>query len=174
MRNIDQNIERMVAARVIDAALAAGYAVSVFDGEETPLKCSRDKDAILAAMFSTDEDYLLLHRPWGDGDPVPETRHEREHFAWIRCIYGNCGWEVVNDWTTNIDALMDPIIAWCNDIQDGKVAIDSPHQQALVTELLAALRPLVNAADAGIHSGTVLDAAIAAARAAIAKAEGRS
>lgn len=115
-RKIHENIERMVVGRVIADALAAGYAISVNDGEETTVKRSIDPAAILKAMFTTGEDYLLVHGRVGN-------HFAREHFAWVRFVYGNCGWEVVNDYTTNIEALMEPICRWCEEIEDGKVAI---------------------------------------------------
>jgi hypothetical protein len=55
-------IERRIASRFISDAIAAGYTLDVNDGEETVLVKSTDIDAILAAMFSTDEDILIVRR----------------------------------------------------------------------------------------------------------------
>lgn len=87
--------ERSIARAVIKKAIDAGYAVSVNDGEETTVKKSRDAAAVLKAMFSTDEDYLLIYKGVDD-------KFEK-HFAWVRFIYGNSGWDVINDFSTNLE-----------------------------------------------------------------------
>ncbi len=57
--------ERRIAKKIVADALAAGYSVSVYDGEEWALKRSTDERAILAAMGSTDADSLRLRRADG-------------------------------------------------------------------------------------------------------------
>ena len=76
--------------------------MSVNDGEDTTVHCSRDRDEIIAALFSTDEDYLYIHRPGGVYVP---------HIGWIRLIYGNNGWDVVSDYTVDLDDWLAPITA---------------------------------------------------------------
>jgi hypothetical protein len=87
-----QAIERAIAAAAIDGILAEGHEIDVYDGEETTLRRSRDKAAILAAMFTTDEDRLYVRHRYG-------TRY----FGWVQFIYGNEGWDVIQDNTTNLD-----------------------------------------------------------------------
>ena len=52
--------ERGTATRLVRAAIAAGYTVSVYDGEEYPVKRSRKERQILAALASTEEDWLVI------------------------------------------------------------------------------------------------------------------
>ena len=47
----------------------------------------------MAAMFSTDEDYLYVHKG-------------KEKAGWVRFIYGESGWDVICDYTTNLESLM--------------------------------------------------------------------
>lgn len=96
-----QEVERKIISKLIDDALEAGFNIDVNDGEETTLEHSTNREAILAAMFTTDEDWIVLHRG--------ELR------GWVRLIYGNDGWDVINDYTTN---LPDSIMAGCNAIAD--------------------------------------------------------
>lgn len=49
--------------KMIDRALAAGYCVSVFDGEEWQVKQGREKPAILAAIDSVDSSELVFRDP---------------------------------------------------------------------------------------------------------------
>lgn len=95
-----QNIEWRIARRIVRDALAAGYTISVNDGEETTLECSSSERAIMAALMTTDEDRLLIHRAG-----------EAERFGWVHLVYGNDGYDVVNDYTTNLKTIMEGAIA---------------------------------------------------------------
>lgn len=96
-----QRVERSIARRVILDALRAGYTLSVYDGEEVTLKNSTSVKAILAAMFSVDDDYLLFHK---DGHTA--TKFAGDNDGWVRFVYGNDGPDVVNDYTTNLEEVL--------------------------------------------------------------------
>lgn len=87
-----QELERRIARAIIQDALKLGYNIDVNDGEETTLRASTDVKAILRAMFTTDEDWLILHRG--------------EKRGWVRFVYGNDGWDVVNDYAVNLEEIM--------------------------------------------------------------------
>ena len=93
-----QKIERQIARRAAKDLIAAGYKVAVFDGEEIALEASTDVRAIIAAMFSTDEDYLFAMTPGEDG--------KLKRAGWVRFIYGNTGFDVINDYTTNLETVL--------------------------------------------------------------------
>jgi hypothetical protein len=93
-----QELERRIARAAIRGLLAAGFEVSVFDGEEEALPRTDNPGAILAAMMTTDEDYLIAHKP---GAP-----NVRGGAGWVRFIYGNDGWDVINDYTVNLEAAL--------------------------------------------------------------------
>jgi hypothetical protein len=78
-------IEKRIAKQVVADALAAGFTISVNDGEEITLTRSSDKAAIVAAMFSTDHDYLIINRASG------------ERIGWIMLVYGN-GTDLISDY----------------------------------------------------------------------------
>lgn len=86
-------VERAIAAQVIHDALAASYTLGVNDGEQTTITGSSDASAVLAAMFTSDEDWLLVYR-------------EGKRIGWVRFVYGNYGWDVVSDYTTNLQHIM--------------------------------------------------------------------
>ena len=94
-----QLIEREIAEAVIKSAIAAGYSLGVHDGEEITIHHSTDAAAILAAMFTTDEDRLFVYKQDG-------PQGKRDWFGWALFIYGNDGWDVVNDYTANLDPIM--------------------------------------------------------------------
>lgn len=89
-------VEEQIIRGVIRALIGAGYAVSVDDGAEVTVERSRDADAIFEAMRTTDQDFLLAFEHAGRA-------------GWVRFIYGNADWEVINDYTTNLESVMKPI-----------------------------------------------------------------
>ena len=92
-----QAIERRIVDKAVNSLLDAGYAVSVFDGEETTLSGSVDAKAITAAMYTTDADRLHVSRQV-DGQEVK---------GWVLFVYGN-GVDVIADHTVNIEEELKP------------------------------------------------------------------
>lgn len=95
-------IEKIIAGRLVEAALAAGYSISVWDGEEIAVDKSVDPAVIFPALCSTDSDVLRLHNR-EDGD-------YRGRF-WL--IWGN-GRDLISDYTDNevCNSLFNPISEW--------------------------------------------------------------
>lgn len=86
-----QRVERQIARAAINGLLAAGYTVSVNNGGDTDeIEPSTDARAILKEMFATDEEHLIAHR---DG----------KRSGWVFFVYGNDGWDVISDYTTNLE-----------------------------------------------------------------------
>lgn len=80
--------EQKIVRRLILRALDKGWVVSVFDGEEWPVKKSNDFEKITAEIAATDETQLRFRN--ADG----ETR------GWMLLVHGN-GDEVIADYTDN-------------------------------------------------------------------------
>lgn len=85
--------ERRVVTKLVNDALAAGYTVSVSDGEEVVVKQSNNRAEILKAMASTGEDILVFRR--ADGTRVGS----------VLLIWNNAedGSEVIADHSDNKD-----------------------------------------------------------------------
>jgi hypothetical protein len=85
--------ERRIARRLVRDALAAGYTISVDngEGEEGPFKT---ETKTLDAMFATDEEHLFFFDAAGS------------KIGWVFFVYGNDGWDVISDYTTNLESLM--------------------------------------------------------------------
>jgi hypothetical protein len=94
MIKIRQIVEREISTAVVDALLNEGFALSVDYGDGESAVFS-SKALILKAMFQGDEDRLYVYRsPVGSGDkPV----------AWVYLVYGNDGWDVISDYTVNLE-----------------------------------------------------------------------
>lgn len=93
--NLDNRlrIEREIANAAVNGLLRAGYEISVFDGEEVVNSPVNDAELIIADMFSTDIERLEVYRA---GD------YERR-VGWVLFVYGNDGWDVICDYTTNLE-----------------------------------------------------------------------
>ena len=92
MHGMQKLIERAIVKRTIRDLLKAGYTLGVNDGEEIVLRNCADPKVIFEAMFSTDEDYLLVYKAGS-----------KKAFGWVRFIYGNDGWDVMADHTMNLE-----------------------------------------------------------------------
>jgi hypothetical protein len=97
-------VDKLIARKTINVLLRAGYTVSVNDGEETVLKDSTDIKAIFAAMDSTEEDYLIARKPDSSG-------------GWVRFIYGNEPGAVINDYSTNLEKVLEPVNSFAERFQ---------------------------------------------------------
>jgi hypothetical protein len=89
--------ERTVVRRLIKAALAAGYTISVDDGEEITVKRSSKLKTITDALATTGEDTLQLYA----ADPSKTVGwHGAGRFY---LIWGNAadGSELISDFTAN-------------------------------------------------------------------------
>jgi hypothetical protein len=103
-------VERMVAMRAVDACLAAGYALDVINGDaEGPLPSpTRDRVAILSAMGECDEEFLAVH------EAEAGTEGQPRRVGWVRFIYGNSGYDVISDYTVNLEDTLAPALLWAS------------------------------------------------------------
>ena len=93
--------ERAICRKAIRALHAAGYTLRVDAGEgwETPRVAPGEGcDTLMRALFNLDEAWLCVFAPLAN-----------KHFAWVRFVFGNDGWDVISDYTTNIEATLAPV-----------------------------------------------------------------
>lgn len=93
-------VEQDIVTRTVDALLGAGYLLQTNIQWRRPANPTSDRGTILAQMMAVDDEFLGVHRP-GDSDPRP--------FAWVRFVYGNDGWDVMSDYTTNLEDVLAPV-----------------------------------------------------------------
>lgn len=115
MARMEQAIERAIARAAVSALIAGGFLVTVFDCEEYTLTDSGDVESILAAVFTTDDDRLYVRKVAAE---TPAT-HDSEFFGWVWFVYGNSGWDVISDYTTNLESLLEPVNAFAEEIDSG-------------------------------------------------------
>lgn len=99
-----QRIEREICTKLIETAIAAGYTISVDNGEEIVIKRSIVLADILAVMFSVDEETLKLHDIHGGTSSVFLT-------------YGECGYDVIADHNSTLEELLEPVFKFAETFQ---------------------------------------------------------
>lgn len=87
-----QEVERKIATAFVTSAIKDGYTINV-DYGDGPSKILTSVKAVLAAMFQGDDDALTLFK---HGKSV----------SWIHFVYGNDGWDVISDYSVNLEPIM--------------------------------------------------------------------
>lgn len=105
MSVMTREVETKIVGAFVDASLAAGYRLSVsldrvYDIEDM-LVHSDDREAIMEAAFAGDECHIFLQ------NPDDSIYHEGQIVSkgWIFFVFGNDGWDVICDYTMNLDKL---------------------------------------------------------------------
>lgn len=89
-----QEVERKIARAFVKQAIEKGYLLSVYNGGEDPeIEDSGDIDKVMASMMLADDDKVMLYD------------QNRQYVGWVWFVYGNDGWDVISDYTTNLDKL---------------------------------------------------------------------
>lgn len=102
------SIERRICRRTIKALHAAGYSLRVHSGGEFETRHNATEAELMRALFNLDDAYLTVHR-------CNKGRSTLRHFAWVRFVFGGYGWDVISDYTTNIEDVLKPV----NDYAEG-------------------------------------------------------
>jgi hypothetical protein len=98
-----QALDREITTKLIDALIATGYLITCCLRQDDPeFKRSVDREGILELLFDLD---------------MAELRVEKDgKRSWIMLIFGESGWDVVADYSMDleglIDTLVDPYLPW--------------------------------------------------------------
>lgn len=101
-----QEMERRIAAEVIGCLFTAGFSITGNDGEEDYLPNCTDPVALLSQMFTTDQDRLYVFTKEGKGNGG----------VWF--VYGNDGWDVVSDYTVNLETVLRPALDYAETLEE--------------------------------------------------------
>lgn len=101
-----QRVEKVIVRKLVADLLAAGYRLTVslengYDIEECLLG-STDRRKILEEAFAGDECHVFVHKD----DKLIEGR-SLNCIGWVKLVFGNDGWDVISDYTTNLEKYMD-------------------------------------------------------------------
>lgn len=94
MARSTQVLEKMVVRSLVSELLGHGLTISVFDGEEWPVKRGTKRNQILDALFACDAETILIR----DGEDNKIGR------AYL--VYGNDGYDVIADYSVALEPYM--------------------------------------------------------------------
>lgn len=103
-------VEKKIVGAFVNSALAAGYRLSVsmergYDIDnmgDCGVLGTTDKESILREAFAGDDCHIFVHENKND---VVTKGGLLDSVGWVYCVYGNDGWDVISDYTTNLDSL---------------------------------------------------------------------
>ncbi len=101
-----QKVERQIINRFVTDALAAKYRLAVslergYDVEDMLLG-SRDKKKIVDEAMAGDEAHIFVQ----PADGALTENGSVVSVGWVYVVLGNDGWDVVSDYTTNLEELL--------------------------------------------------------------------
>lgn len=107
-------VEQRIVTKTIDALLKAGYALYV-DGQgddNRPEQPSTSYTDVRAEVQETDDDYLMVFKP-------DAANREPQHvgytcIGYVRFVYGNDGYDVISDYSCNLEDRLKPINAFAD------------------------------------------------------------
>lgn len=93
---IRQRVEREIVTAAIDSLLKSSYTLNTDYGDGMVLDSpTGDRAAILTALFQGDDDRIYVYENF---EPKP--------FAWVWAVYGNDGYDVISDYTVNLEPII--------------------------------------------------------------------
>lgn len=89
-------IELGVVRKLVSHAISEGHTITVYDGEECPVKRSVDVELIIEHAFSVEECQLRVFSG-------PDM------YGVVYLVYGNDGWDVICNYHVSLEDLLGPV-----------------------------------------------------------------
>lgn len=89
-----QLVEKEISAAIVDALLKAGFELQINNGDSES-RFMIDRANIIKHLYLTDEDYIMVRHA--------DNSDKTSVFGWVKLVYGNDGWDVLSDYTTNLE-----------------------------------------------------------------------
>jgi hypothetical protein len=99
-----QKIERRVVSQLVTDLLDAGFVLSVCQGDNRDEPCppTIEKKEIMLKLGECDDDRLFVYS--ADADDHAYRTHAVT--GWVYLVYGNDGWDVIANYTGNLEKHM--------------------------------------------------------------------
>lgn len=92
-----QLVEKEISAAIVDALLKAGFELQVNNGDSES-RWMIDRANIIKHLYLTDEDRIFVRRA--------NNKDKSSVFGWVYLVYGNDGWDVLSDYTVNLESII--------------------------------------------------------------------
>ena len=100
--------ERAIVRTAILSLLDQGCQIAVNDGAAVVLKRSGNAEAVIEAALETETGEALLI-------VFAKNAPKGERCGWLHFVYGNDGWDVLSDYTTNLEPALAPVTTVANE-----------------------------------------------------------
>lgn len=101
-------LERAVVRKLSTDLLAAGLTLRVWDGEDWAGGRTADIDNVMNQIMATDEEKIYVYHS--------DDRGKATCIGSIFLVYGNEGYEVINDYSTCLDPHLKATNDWANEV----------------------------------------------------------
>jgi hypothetical protein len=92
-----RRIDKEISTKLVDALLADGYTITCdLRDDECEFIRSVDRDRILEHMWDVEEVEMYVYK-W-------------KYRGWLRLIFGESGWDLIQDYSDELGYLIDPIV----------------------------------------------------------------
>ena len=97
-------LERLIVRKVVSAAVKEGYTFVIDNGGDSDENVKTEGvEPTLNEMLQTDQEKLIFVK---DGKRV----------GWVYFVYGNDGWDVINNYTVNLNKILDPVLDYAESL----------------------------------------------------------
>jgi hypothetical protein len=100
-------IEKLIARKLIEDAVKAGFFVQIDNGEDRSPK-SQDVELLVKKLQETDTDYIYIYKSVDDDRPD----------YWAFLVYGNSGFDVIADYNTHAEFLIKPVMEYSDTFEE--------------------------------------------------------
>jgi hypothetical protein len=97
-----QEIEMLIAGKLVRTLLTAGFQISVWDGEAYAVKRSEKASHIIHALRTTDVDVLYCRKD--ENGTITSGS--------VTLVYGNDGYDVISDNSCSLESFLEPVTAY--------------------------------------------------------------
>lgn len=92
-------VEHDIVTRTVDLFITAGWKLKEDQEDEW-----MDRESLLDLLFNLDMATLICHPPAGKN-------------GWVMFVFGNDGWDVISDYTMNLEDILQPITDYCQTLE---------------------------------------------------------
>jgi hypothetical protein len=115
-----QTIEKTIVMEAVKCLIQAGYSISINNGgDEDEISPTQEITTIESALFATDDEYILAIKA-------------HKLVGWIHAVYGSDGYDVISDYTTNLESALAGANALADKICEGSTTTGGASRQQVV------------------------------------------
>jgi len=103
-------IDRLIVRHVVESLAKAGYSFSIPEDSGNELELTGNVPKTLQALAGVDDERLYVSigaKPCG----------------WVYFVFGNDGFNVVSDYTTNLETVLASSFLFSKDLEEGKLEL---------------------------------------------------